>query len=166
MTDIAPANSPSASSIPADDPESRIDRGRSRRRRRAPYLRCRRHLHSPGVRRADCRTLLPGRHARARRRRPSAAPPRLRGDVHAARRRTRVHFSRQVTGRARGIDHQRSGQCPARLQERVRQDGPHAVHVYARGTGGILHGGRHSCREPHIAPASADPGRDWPRRAS
>jgi hypothetical protein len=44
-------------------------------------------------------------------------------------------FSRTIAHRARGIDRQRSGQRPARLQERVRQDRPHALHVHPGGTG-------------------------------
>src|SRR3982074_1898902 len=43
-----------------------------------------RHLHDPGDRRGDRRPLLPDRHAGAARRRPAAAPSRLRGDVQLA----------------------------------------------------------------------------------
>jgi quercetin dioxygenase-like cupin family protein len=46
----------------------------------------------------------------------------------------------------------------------VRQDGPHALHVYAGGTGRILPGGRISRRRPHIATTKADLGRDGRER--
>ena len=65
--------------------------------------------------------------------------------------------SRKVPHRARGIDRQRSRQRPARVQEYVRQDGPHALYVHAGGAGRILPGGRISGQRPHIATAEATP---------
>ena len=52
---------------------------------------------------------------------------------------------------------------PARVQKRVQQDDPHAVYVYAAGTGRILPDGRISRRRSHIVRHSKRPAQTCPR---
>ena len=160
MTDASPANSPSASSIPADDPGRALTVA-------DPDGAGVPHISVAG----GTYTILvsgeqtAGRYCLVDMLVPAGGgPPPHRHDFEEMftllEGELEFTFRGKSYTRARRIDRQRSGQRPARVQERVRQDGPYALHVYAGRTGRILPGGRISRRRSHIATAEADPRTD------
>ena len=114
MTDASPANAPSASSIPADDP-ARVLTVADPDGAGVPHISVAGGTYTILVSGAQ----TAGRYCLVDMLVPAgaapAASPRLRGNVLAARRRTRVHFSRKVAHGTRGIDRQRSSERPARV---------------------------------------------------
>jgi hypothetical protein len=55
-------------------------------------------------------------------------------------------------------DRQHPGQRTALLHEHRRSTSVHALHVYARWPGGVLHGDQEPCREPYHARAETSKG--------